>query len=127
MTVFITVFFNPLLRDFVYLVSPARIKSSQKLKPFKLDKLTDYLLSSENVRFIVYGGYAIALILTNIYNFQDLSLNKTTEFDKAILQSFITFIAFERAFSFMKQLEFRPSRLIEKIAYAIRDKIDDNE
>lgn len=127
LTVLISVLFNPILRDIVCLISPVRIKTSKKLKPYKLDKLTDYFLSSENVRFLVYGAYVLALLITNYYYFQGLSFNKSTELDKALLQSFVTFIAFERAFSLMKQLNFRPSELLTKIYNSIVNKVDDLE
>lgn len=127
LTVLISVLLNPMLRDIVYLISPTRIKTSEKLKPYKLDKPTDYLLSSENVRFLVYGGYVVALLATNYYYFQGLSLNKSIELDKALLQSFVTFIAFDRAFILMKQLNFRPSEFLTKIYNSIIKETDDLE
>jgi len=124
LTVFISVILNPLLRDIVYRVSPIRLKSSQKLKPYELDKLTDYFLSTDNVKFFVYGFYVVALLTTNYFNFQGESFSSNIETDKSVLQSFVTFIAFDRTFALMKLLDFKPSGLLTKIYQSISNKLD---
>lgn len=126
LTVFICVLFNPSLRNLVYLLSPARIKTSEKLRPYQLDKLTNYLLSSDNIRLIVYVGYVVALGVINYSNFQNSSISKTMNIDRAILQSFVTFIAFDRALVLFKQLNFKPSRLLTRIYKAILNKTNKN-
>lgn len=124
MTVFISVLLNPLLRDIIYRISPARLKTSQKLKPYELGKLTDYFLSTDNVRFFVYAFYVLALLTTNFFNFQGDSISSNIETDKSILQSFVTFIAFDRTFALMKQLNFKPSGLLDKICQSITNKVN---
>jgi len=124
LTVFISVLLNPLLRDIVYRISPARLKTSQKLKPYELGKLTDYFLSTDNVRFFVYAFYVVALLTTNYFNFQGDSISSYIETDKSILQSFVTFIAFDRTFALMKQLDFKPSGLLDKIYQSITNKVN---
>lgn len=126
-SVFIAVLFNYQIRKLIYKISPARINSSKKLKPYELDKLTDYMLSENNVRFLIYSLYVILLIITNYTNFEEnyLSINITN--DKAILQSFVTFIAFDRALSLLKQLEFKPSDFLSKIIKSIANKYKDLE
>lgn len=126
-SVFIAVLFNYQLRKLIYKISPARIKSSKKLKPYQLDKLTDYLLSENNVRFIIYAIYVILLIAINFNNFEENYLTQNIITDKAILQSFVTFIALDRALALLKQLEFKPSDLLTKIVQSISDKIKDTE
>src|SRR5690606_2036555 len=69
--VFIAVLFNFQLRRLIYIISPARIKSSKKLRPYELDKLTDYLLSESNVRFLIYSLYVILLLVINFNNFEN--------------------------------------------------------
>jgi len=123
LTVFISVLLNPLLRHIIYYISPVRMKTSEKLKPYEFDKLTDYFLSTDNIRFFVYGFYVIALLITNFFNFQGSSITENSETDKSILQSFVTFIAFDRAFILMKQLDFKPSMLLSKIYQSISNKL----
>ncbi len=122
MSTFIAVIFNYQLRYLIYAISPARLKTSKKLKPYELDKLTDYLLSDRNVRFIIYSGYFILLSITNIMTFENKTLTSTILNDKAILQSFVTFIAFDRALALLKQLEFKPSDFLNRIVDSIRRK-----
>ncbi|WNH09940.1 hypothetical protein [Thalassobellus suaedae] len=121
-SVFISVLFNHQLRQLVYLISPARIKTSKKLKPYELDKLTDYLISEKNIRFFIYTLYFISLIAINIAEFQNLSLTENSIFDRAILQSFIVFIAFDRVLTLLKELEFKPSSFLIKIVQSISNK-----
>ena len=124
-SVFISVLFNHQIRQLVYLISPARIKTSKKLKPYELDKLTDYLISENNIRFLIYFLYFISLIAINITDFQGSSLTEKTSFDKAILQSFLAFIAFDRVLSLLRDLEFKPSIFLIKIVQSISNKLND--
>lgn len=123
LSVFISVLFNHQIRHLLYLVSPVRIKNSKKLKPFELDKLTDYLISEKNIRFLIYSLYFVSLIAINISELQGFSLTETATFDKAILQSFIAFIAFDRVLSLLKDLEFKPSTFLIRIAQSISNKL----
>ncbi|MCJ8154078.1 hypothetical protein MKJ01_09940 [Chryseobacterium sp. SSA4.19] len=124
-TVFIAVILNYQLRKLIYKISIARINNSQKLKPYELDKLTDYLLSENNIRFLIYSLYVVLLFVINFYNFEDNSLTKSILNDKVILQSFVSFIAFERAVTLLKQVEFKPSDFLHKIGKSILNKYND--
>ncbi|MGZ4053658.1 MAG: hypothetical protein ACXVPU_02640 [Bacteroidia bacterium] len=122
-SVFICVLLNPLMRRTVYIISPAHIKTSEKLRPYELDKLTDYLLSSNNVRFLVYTFYGISLLTLYCYNFQGLSLNK----GEPLKASFETFIAFDASLILLKLLDFRPSELLTKIRKSISNKLTEED
>lgn len=124
-SVFISVLFNHQIRQLIYLISPARIKTSKKLKPYELDKLTDYLISENNIRFLIYLFYFLSLIAINFSNFQGGTLTDKANFDKAILQSFIIFIAFDRVLSLLMDLDFKPSTFLEKIIQSISNKVKD--
>ena len=126
LTVFICVLLNPIIRDLVYRISPERPKPSEKLKPYEIHEMTNYFLSNNNIKFFVYGIYVVVLLMTNIFNLQGKSLNNEIEIDKAVLQSFVTFIAFDRAITLMKQLDFRPSVLLNKISRSIIEKLNTN-
>ncbi len=125
-SVFISVLFNHQIRKIIYMISPARIYSSKKLKPFELEKLTDYVISEKNIRFIIYSMYVIVLMTINIYNFQEVTFNLNQILDKAILESFITFIAFDQLLILLKQLDFKPSDLLIKIMKSISNKFKED-
>jgi len=127
LVVFLSVLFNYQVRKLIYKFSPARIHTSEKLKPFGLDKLTDYLLSESNIRFIIYFLYVVLLFIINFYKFQNKSLFENLNYDQAILQSFITFIGFDRALTLLKQLDFKPSDMVIKISQSMRKKFGDSE
>jgi hypothetical protein len=126
LTVFISVLLNPLLIDIVYYISPARLNTSEKLKSYELGKLTEYFLSTDNVKFFVYAFYVIALLATNYFNFQGVGMSSNIETDKSIMQSFVTFIAFDRSFTLLKQLHFKPSRLLDKIYHSISNMVNND-
>ena len=114
------VMLNNLLRKMIYRISPYRLKSSEKMKPFELDRLTDYVLSKNNIRLILYASYIVVLIVANYHSFQNVEINKNLETNNIILQSFATFIAFDTANSLFRQNKFKPSELLGKIWIPIK-------
>ena len=124
LSVFIAVLFNYQIRRFIYFISPARIHTSQKLKPFELDKLTDYFLSEKNIRFLIYSIYVVVLAMINFEKFQENALFDNSILDDAVLQSFLTFIAFDKVLILLKSLEFKPSDLLLKIKASIFNKFE---
>lgn len=65
--------------------------------------------------------------MNNVTLLQSNSISVTADQDRIIIQSFVTFIAFDRAFGLMKQLKFRPSELLEKIAAALKRKLENDQ
>lgn len=119
-SVIIAILFNYQIRSLVYALSFVMNYSSNHSEKRGFKKLTDYLLSANNVRFLIYSLYAILLIILNIFNFEKSHLNDAILQNKVILQSFVTFLAFdERALSLLKSLEFRPSDLLRTIMRTI--------
>jgi len=121
--VFISVLFNFQIRRLINYTSPNISDSSDKI--LKDKEISDYLLSENNIRFIIYVIYIFVLIFNNISSFQIEASNQNPDNNKAILQSFVTFIAFERALSLLKTLEFKPSDLLNKISGAISNHLKD--
>lgn len=126
LTVLTSILLNPVLRDVVKIVSLSRLNKSKELKPDDVRYTLDFLLSSQNIRFLIYASYFLALLTTNFFNFQGYSLDNRLQSDKSILQSLVTFLAFDRAFILMKQLNFKPSVLLENIYKSVLNKVNDN-
>tara|TARA_R110000850_G_scaffold16697_1_gene51706 strand:+ start:44325 stop:45110 length:786 start_codon:yes stop_codon:yes gene_type:complete len=114
-SVVIATLLNNQLKQLIYLLSPFRISHLQKLKKIDFKELTDYLLSESNIKFIIYSIYFVYLLIINFFNFQQNSFYSDPETDKAVLQSFITFIALERLVTNLKELEFKPSEMIRRL------------
>lgn len=115
--------FNKLALLFVAKLSPARYKDSTKLKPYNIKEITEYLLAEDNMKILIYSFNFLVIIFINIYKFQNLNFyDKVLVLEKPILQSLVTFIAFDRAMILFKGLKFKPSELYEKILTGIKNK-----
>lgn len=118
-SVIVSTIFNYQIKHIVYIFSPFRIYYSKKLKKYKFKELTDYLISENNIRFMIYLSYFIYLLIFNIFNLQNQNLYNDPLIDKAVLQSFITFISFDSVLRNFKNLEFKPSEMLKKILNSI--------
>lgn len=123
-TVMCSIIFHRQIRYIVHAFSPARLKTSEKLKPYRIEELSNYLLSENNIKFVVFVIYFLIIVTVNFYNFQDSSYYETEKIDKAVLQSFVTYIAFDRIISSLKQVEFKPSEMVKKLRQSIGNKFD---
>ncbi|UTF94739.1 hypothetical protein J2O08_08750 [Elizabethkingia anophelis] len=104
-------------------MSPARYKDSKKLKPYNIKEISEYLLSQDNMKIFIYTINFLAIIFINIYKFQQFNFNnEILSYEKPILQSLVTFIAFDRAITLLKSTNFKPSELYSKIIEGINNK-----
>ena len=106
---------NALLKKLIYLVTPFGLTRFQRFNKIDFKELTDYLLSESNIKFIIYTIYFLYLVVINLFNFQQNSFYDNPETDKAVLQSFITFIALERLVTNLKEINFKPSEMIKRL------------
>lgn len=115
--------FNKIMLKFVANISPARYKNSKKLKPYNIKEISEYLISQDNMKIVIYTFNFLAIIFINIYKFQNFNFyDKIPLFEKPILQSLVTFIAFDRVITLFKNLNFKPSELFNKILLGIKSK-----
>lgn len=110
---------NKQLKQLTYLFSPFRLYRTNTSKQFEFNKLTDYFLSENNIKFIIYFCYFLYLLIFNLFTFQEHSLYSSPLMDRAVLQSFITFLALERLLSNLKDLDFKPSELLKLLLRSI--------
>jgi len=123
--VIIAIIFNKQIDYLTFKIVPFTSLKKEKKKRSNLVELCNYIVSSSNIKLVIYSLYFIALIITNFLNFQDSSFFSTPDIDKAILQSFITFLAFERLTTNLELSEFRPSQLISILQSAINKEIEE--
>lgn len=100
-------------------ILPFTARKSEKIDRVKLVELCEYAVSTNNIKFVIYSLFFLFLIIFNIYNLQDASFYGNPNIDKAVLQSFVTFIAFERMLSNLKNNEFKPSNLLNLLRLSI--------
>lgn len=118
-TVFISVIFNFPLRKIVQKILSLITNQYSFAKKGNFNEITDYVISENNLRFLIYGAYVIFLLVSNIYKLQNETFSENINYDTAILQSFVTFIAFDRAYTILKQLDFKPTKLLSLILSSI--------
>ncbi|MEC5171634.1 hypothetical protein [Chryseobacterium nepalense] len=104
----------------------------------KFKKLTNLILSllgkskdSKNIlidsmdvekeKFVIYSVYLILLFIVNIFKFQKSSILENADFDTALLQSFVTFIAFDKVQTMYKQLKINPWKILLSYLDEVKD------
>jgi chromate transport protein ChrA len=108
-TCFSVAFYRQLL-SFIYQFGPFRIKNSEKMKKFRLDELIEYVLNKEN------------LIIFSFQLLQNSSVFEVAEKDRAIYQSFLCFLAFDRILLNSNKFILLPSQLLKKMINSITQK-----
>jgi hypothetical protein len=110
---------NKQVKHLTYLFSPVRLYRTNIVKRLEFNQLTDYFLSENNIKFIIYFCYFLYLLVFNLFTFQEHSFYSNPLMDRAILQSFITFLALERLISNLKELDFKPSGMLKLLLTSI--------
>lgn len=110
---------NKQMKHLTYLFSPIRLYSAHISKRFDFNSLTNYFLSEHTIKFIIYFCYFLYLLIFNLFTFQEHSLYSSPLMDRAVLQSFITFLALERLISNLKDLDFKPSEMLKLLLTSI--------
>jgi hypothetical protein len=112
--VLLAVLFNFQIRKITFWII-VQISRESPFRHFSTNSMINYLLSSKNIQFIIYSAYVLLLFAVNYQSFESSWLSENLNMDKAILQSFVTFIAFDRTLTLLKDLEFKPSDLLRII------------
>ena len=90
-------------------------KTSNKVKKYQIKELIDYLLTESNIRFTIYLSYLIYYVVYNILSFQDSIALNDFPYANSILQSFLTFLAFDSLIEIVNKSEFSAQLLLKKI------------
>lgn len=117
--------FNKQIQYLIFRIIPFTALKKEREERSKIIDLCNYIVSVPNIKLIIYSLYFIALLIFNFFTFEDSSFFDTKNIDKAILQSFITFLAFERMFTNLKISDFRPSKLLSILKSSINHEIKD--
>lgn len=99
-------------------------QKSERIKNLKLIELNNFVISINNIKFTIFFLYMIYLIATNLMALQNKSFYENPNIDKAVLQSFVTFVAIDRILTTIKQTEFKPSKLLEILKSSFKQGIE---
>ncbi len=119
-SVIIATLMNKQIKQLTYRFSPMQLYSTHVSKRFEFNKLTEYFLSEHSIKFVIYFSYFLYLLIFNFFTFQEHSLYSSPLMDRAVLQSFITFLALERLISNLKDLDFKPSEMLKLLLTSIQ-------
>lgn len=119
-TCFSVALFDQLL-TLIFKIGPFK---SDKYERYNLKELTGYILNKENVRFMIYTLFFIYLVMLSIQNLQGTSVFEVVEKDKAIYQSFLCFLAFDRLLLNSNRFILLPSVLLKKIISSLTNESD---
>ena len=103
-------FYKPFIR-IVQWHGPFKPKS-EKYKDYKLDKLSDYLINRQNIRFVIYTSYFIYLFWFSTELLSDSGPSEELKHFRGIYQSFLCFLAFDRIIAYSAQMKFLPSYIL---------------
>jgi hypothetical protein len=110
---------NKQMKALTYRFSPMQLYSTHISKRFEFNGLTEYFLSEHTIKFVIYFSYFLYLLIFNLFTFQEHSLYSSPLMDRAVLQSFITFLALERLISNLKDMDFKPSEMLKLLLNSI--------
>lgn len=96
-------------------------KSFKKITNSKIIDLTNEILNKENIRFIIYTLFFVYLLVFSFQYLQNSTIFEIGEKDRAVYQSFLCFLAFDRLLLNSKRIILIPSRLLNKVMNSMRD------
>ncbi|HQV77638.1 MAG TPA: hypothetical protein PLJ42_01665 [Chitinophagales bacterium] len=114
-TSIIAIIADNIIRKIIYWIPPHHEKTSNKVKKYQIKELIDYLLTESNIRFTIYLSYLIYYVVYNILSFQDSIALNDFPYANSILQSFLTFLAFDSLIEIVNKSEFSAQLLLKKI------------
>jgi hypothetical protein len=120
MTIVVAVTCYKWLLFLIYHMPPFNIKKSEKMKRFKLEELTEYIINKQNIRFAIYLCFFIFLCVYSFNMLGKSSLLESNLHDRAILQSFLCFLAFDRVLLNSKKIALLPSIILNKVLTSMK-------
>jgi hypothetical protein len=122
--IMIAFLFHKYLKFLVDKIVSIMHQKSERIQKLKLIELNDFVISINNIKFTIFFLYMIYLITTNLMALQNKSFYENPNIDKAVLQSFVTFVAIDRILTIIKQTEFKPSKLLEILKSSFKEGLE---
>ncbi len=92
----------------------------------QIHRITGYTFNYRTIKFLIYSAYFLYLFTYSLY-----AINQRTflgdELDMAIMQSFLTFLAFEQLVANRKDFVLRPSQLFARLTENFKINLDDSD
>ncbi len=127
--IFLLLFNVQIKKILIYLIA---VNENMKrwVEEFKYSAIIDYIFNLKNIRFFIYSFYLIFFIYYS-YEFVGELNNVPSGKVNAILQSFLTFLAFDQLIPILKKASLKPSVILlmvqESIKLSFIDKFSSSE
>lgn len=115
-------FHNFVLDKIVYRL--LRVKSSAKIREYKIESVINYTLNKKNIKFIIYGMYFIYMFYYSILTIYFDDTFSNADFSKSVLQSFLTVLAYDSLSENSSGIKMLPSVLLKKFMTTYKNKIE---
>lgn len=128
----VALLFHKLITKVVYYFLVLNENMKRTVEKYEISHLLSYINEISNIRFLIYISYFIYMVIFSIevcWHDKNFSLNMH---EKAIAQSFITFLAFDRLLVNSNQIRLLPSEIIKFVWSSLNkifqeDKIKDSD
>lgn len=98
----------------------ARLKSSKKIQALNIEPTIEYVLNRKNIRGFIYGMYFLFLIYYSVSEIENSMLPQRNSMNMAIMQSFLTVVAYDSFISNIEKVSVLPSTLFNKLFDSIK-------
>ncbi len=107
------------LLDFTYNYGIMRVRNSKKMSRIKVKELTDGVITRNVVRFSIYFFYFIYIVVFSLSYINNIDMI-TSEYDKSILQAFMTFLAFDNIILNCSDVKKQPTRVLTLMSNSLK-------
>lgn len=114
------IFFDSILK-LTYFIS--RVKTSEKLKHYEIENIVEHILNRKSIKFLIYSSYFIYIIVYSVYALDGRELFDDKYINMAVMQSFVTVLAFDSLVINSFKIKFLPSLLLGKFMGSIQKEI----
>ncbi len=114
-TSIIAILADNIIREIIYWIPPFHVKTSNKMKKYKIKELGDYLFTESNIRFTIYLSYFLYYGIYNVLSFQNSIALKEFPYSNSILQSFLTFLAYDSLITITNNSKFSSQELLRRL------------
>ena len=112
-TTIVSVAFNKYILKIILKFSPIIINKPEQGDTVEIIKLTKYIFSLGNIRFMIYFLYFVFLFFFSLAYLDDDIVFKNKQVDYAILQAFLVFLAFDNVIINSKNIKLLPSIILK--------------
>lgn len=111
----VSIVFYKYIMKLVIKLSPFGLNDKEKKDKEILKKMVEYIITPQNIRFIIYAAYFVYLCIFSFNYIDGKSSFDANSTYSAIMQAFFAFLAFDSLRINSKEIKFLPSKLLDNM------------